>query len=131
MGLPVGKTKDMAVLRDIDASFDLDDYVRLSFCKYHPLINQRKIEGADLVRLRIRVDVASFKGTLFSDRDAVDPLHHHGCTIDDLRMVDFNAIEKMDLSKNDPDYSMNQAEIMVPSFLPCSYILNLDNPDVL
>lgn len=126
--IEVSTKGDMTLLRDTDASFWLEDYARLSFCERHPLIKKRQEAGADLVLLKIKLDVAWRYETLFSDRDAASPNHHHGGTIEDLKMVRMDAIHKSNLEEWDPDYEFNQAEVMVKSIIPIEYIENIDNP---
>ena len=118
---------DMTLLRDTDAYYGLEDYARLSFCERHPLIKKRQEAGADLILLKIKPDVAWRYDTLFSDRDAALP-HHHGNTIEDLKMVRMDAVHKMNLEEWDRDYVYNQAEVMVKSIVPIEFIVNIDNP---
>ena len=118
---------DMTLLRDADAKEELEDYARLSFCERHPLIKKRQAAGADLVLLKIKIDVAWRYDTLFSDRDAAKR-HHHGGTIDDLKLVRMDAVHKRNLDEWDPDYDYNQAEVMVKSIVPIEYIVNIDDP---
>lgn len=119
---------DMTLLRDTDASFGLEDYTRLSFCERHPLIKKRQAAGADLVLLKIKIDVAWRYDTLFADRDAAAKDHKHGGTIDDLKLVKMDAVRKMNLEEWDRDYAYNQAEVMVKSIVPIEFIVNIDDP---
>ena len=125
--IEVSTKGDMTRLRYADAKFELEDYARLSFCERHPLIKKRQAAGADLVLLKIKIDVAWRYDTLFSDRDAAIP-HHQGGTIDDLKLVKMDAVRKMNLEEWDQDYVYNQAEVMVKSIVPIEYILNIDDP---
>lgn len=129
LGIVIPSTKDMSVSRDIDASFKLDDYVRVSFCRYLPKIDERKMEDKDFVLLRISPEVAEFKNTLFTDMEATRPEHHHGPTFDDLRMVNIQSTRKLFCSDKDPDYWYHQAEVMIKEKLPLKFILNIDNPE--
>ena len=126
--IEVSTKGDMTLLRDTDASFGLEDYVRLSFCERHPLIKKRQSAGADLVILKIKIDIAWRYDTLYSDRDAASNKHQHGNTIEDLKKVRISAIRKKDLEEWDPDYEFNQAEVMVKSIVPIEYIENIDSP---
>lgn len=125
--IEVSTKGDMTVLRDTDAYYNLEDYTRLSFCERHPLIKKRQAAGADLVLLKIKIDVAWRYDTLFADRDAAKP-HHQGGTIDDLKLVRMDAVHKRNLDEWDPDYDYNQAEVMVKSIVPIEFIVNIDNP---
>ena len=126
--IEVSTKGDMTLLRDTDASFYLEDYARLSFCERHPLIKKRQEAGADLVLLKVKLDVAWKYDTLFSDRDAASKYHHHGSTIEDLKKVRMEAVRKSNLEEWDPDYEFNQAEVMVKSIIPLEYIENIENP---
>ena len=125
--IEVSTKGDMTLLRDTDAYYRLEDYARLSFCERHPLIKKRQAAGADLVLLKIKIDVAWRYDTLFADRDAAKQ-HHHGGTIDDLKLVRMDAVHKRNLDEWDPDYDYNQAEVMVKSIVPIEYIVNIDDP---
>ena len=125
--IEVSTKGDMTLLRHKDAYFRLEDYARLSFCERHPLIKKRQNAGADLVLLKIKLDVAWRYDTLFSDRDAAQE-HLEGATIEDLKKIRIEAIRKSNLEEWDPDYLFNQAEVMVKSIIPIEYIENIDEP---
>ncbi|MBQ9435104.1 MAG: DUF4433 domain-containing protein [Bacteroidales bacterium] len=114
--------------RMLDSLYDLQDYVRLSFCDDHPMAYRHMQDGANLVLLKISTDVAGLQGTLFSNINATAKGHSVGDSIDDLKRVDFKAVKKHYVSRNDPDFSTHQAECMVKTFVPKEYILNLDSP---
>jgi hypothetical protein len=84
--------------------------------------------GARLVLLKIRIDVAGFRDTKFSDINATDAGHHHGGEYEDLRRVDISATQLSYVSKTDPEFKPHQAECMVKTFLPIEYIENINNP---
>ena len=119
---------EMRHLRNKDAEFFLEDYVRLSFCKRHPLIEGR---SGNLVLLKFKIDVALFESTLFSDRDAALDEHEHGNRYEDLLKVRLDATKRTITDANDPDFAYCQAEIMVRSFISQEYIVNLDKPELL
>ncbi len=97
----------------LDEYFGLEDYVRLSFCDDHPMAWRLQQSGSNLVLLKIKIDVASFKHTLFSDMNAADMLHSHGGNLEDLQKIDFAATRKHYVKRSDPDFKPHQAEIMV------------------
>ena len=114
--------------RSLDQRHHLEDYVRLSFCMDHPMAFRLQEGGADLVLLKIKTDVATFKDTLFSDINATDNNHHHGDSFNDLKKVDIKATKQTYVSKESPIFKKHQAEIMVKTHIPLEYIINLDNP---
>ena len=112
--------------RNLDKRYGLEDYVRLSFCKDHPMAY--RLRDKDPVLLKIKIDVASFKDTLFSDINAASSSHRHGGKLTDLQRVDFMAVKRTGLSRDDDDFRAHQAEVMVKTFIPLKYIINIDNP---
>lgn len=114
--------------KQLDMKYGLQDYVRLSFCNDHPMAYRLQQSGARLVLLKIRIDVAGFRDTKFSDINATDAGHHHGGEFDDLRRVDIGATQLSYVSKTDPEFKPHQAECMVKTFLPIEYIENINNP---
>ena len=128
-GIIMPKTIDMSKSRDIDAAFNLEDYVRVSFCRYLPKIEERKKEDKDLVLLRVSAEVAELYDTLFTDMEATQFDHKHGPTFKDLQKVDIKATQKSYCDISDPDYWQYQSEVMIKGMIPIKYILNIDNPE--
>ena len=112
----------------LDMRHGLQDYVRLSFCDDHPMAFRLMQKGIPLVLLKISIEVATWKDTLFSDINAADSSHRHGGSIEDLKRVNFNAVKRNYVSRDDVDFKLHQAEVMVKTFIPVRYILNLDSP---
>ena len=115
--------------RGLDSRYGLQDYVRLSFCPDHPMAYRKYKEGARLVLLKIKIDVATFKDTLFSDMNAADSDHTHGGNLSDLQRVNIGATKASYVSRNSPIFHAHQAECMVKTFIPIEYIENINNPD--
>lgn len=111
--------------RELDKKYGLQDYVRLSFCDDHPMAYRLQQSGSDIEILRIKIDVALLKGTLFSDINAADKLHTHGGRLEDLQRVNFKATKRHYVPKNDEDFKPHQAEVMVKTFVPLKYIENI------
>ena len=123
--------EDMALTRDIDARMGLEDYVRTSFCPRLPKIKERQAEGAELVLLKIDLDVALFDETLYTDIEATQSNMKHGGDFDDLKKVNLKATQK-DISRpEDDDYWQRQAEVLIKGFIPLKYILNVKSPEIL
>jgi hypothetical protein len=118
--------------RGLDRRQGLEDYVRLSFCNDHPMAYRKHKEGADLVLLIIKIDVASFKDTLFSDRNAASNSFSYGGGLDDLRKVNIAATKRNYVSRDEGEiFAQHQAECMVKTFIPIEYIENIDNPQIM
>ena len=121
----------MAKTRDIDAKKGLEDFARLSFCKYLPKIDIRKKKYSDVVLLKISTDVALFENTEFSNMEATQDGMEHGPTLNDLKKVNIELTQQDYCSPNDPNYWAYQAEILVKGKIPINCILNIHNPEIL
>ena len=130
LGVVMPTTKDMSKSRDKDASFNLEDYVRVSYCRYLPKIDERKLEGdKDFVLLRISTEVAELESTLFTDMEATREEHKRGDKLEDLMRVNIAATQKEFCSDRDPEYWQYQSEVMIKGKIPIRYILNINNPE--
>lgn len=114
--------------RILDCRHGLQDYVHLSFCSDHPMQYRLQCDGAKLVLLKIKVDVAAFKDTQFSNMNAASNAVQHGATFEDLERVNIYAVKQKFVSKTDDIFHEHQAECMVKTFIPLEYIINIDNP---
>lgn len=114
--------------QSLDVRHGLQDYVRLSFCDDHPMMYRLGFDGYDLVLLRIDIQVAAFEGTRFSTINATDNGQENGPTLQDLRKVNIGATQRHYISRSDTDFKPHQAEVLVKTFVPSRYILNLDSP---
>lgn len=114
--------------RSLDCRYDLEDYVRLSFCDDHPMTYRLSKNGYDLVLLKIKVEVAELETTLFSDMNATDNNCRYGSTLIDLQRVDLNATQQHYLRNTDPLFKKHQAEVLVKTFIPIDKIINIDFP---
>lgn len=130
-GIVMPVRDDMALSRDLDARYGLEDYARLSFSNHLPKLDERKREGAHLVMLKISIDVALFEDTMFTDMEATHEGFNYGPSIDDLKRVDMNAVMKEYCDPASPDYLKSQAEILVKGCIPLKYITNIKNPEIL
>lgn len=121
-GISIPRAGGSELGRKLDERYNLEDYVRLSFCDDHPMAYRLKQEGYNLVLLKINVRVAWLQDTLFSDMNATDSAHHHGGTIEDLKLVDLKATKEHFVSQDSPSFKKHQAEVLVKTFIPLEYI---------
>lgn len=117
--------------RQLDCRYNLQNYVRVSFCNDHPMAFRCYQGGGDLVLLKISTEIATFKDTIFCDMNATDNAHSKGLDYDDLLNVDIRATREHYLKKDDPDFKPHQAEVMINTFIPIRFILNIDNPQTM
>ena len=115
--------------RKYDRRHGLEDYVRLSFCDDHPMAWRKHKEGSSLVLLYIDIDVAGFKDTLFTDRNAASSSFTCGGEYDDLLKVNIPATQRNFVSRSEGEiFYLHQAECMIKTFIPLKYIKNIDAP---
>lgn len=114
--------------RGLDARHGLQDYVRLSFCSDHPMAYRKHQEGHSLVLLKIKIDVAALKNTLFSNTNAAANDHYHGLGFSALKRVNIRATQQNYVGRDNPIFHEHQAECMVKTFIPKEYIINIENP---
>lgn len=121
--------------RGLDRDKGLEDYVRLSLCKSHPMayrIHQESEGRANLVLLKIKLEVAMFESTRFSNVNATDKRARIGSDLEFIEdNLDFEAIALDWCWGSDPRHKLRQAEVMVKTFIPSKYIINLDNPEIM
>ena len=119
--------------RQLDSRHNLEDYVRLSFCRNHPMaynvwIRNNKIP--QFVRLKIKIDVAYFESTLFTDINAADNNHKIGSNFSFIKEnINLKATKMEYVKGDDPNFKPRQAEVLVRTFIPIKYIENIDNPE--
>lgn len=128
-GISISNPGGTPISRELDERYGLEDYVRLSFCDDHPMAYRKHKEGSSLVLLYVDIDVATFKDTLFADRNATSNSCEYGAGLDDLMKVDIQATQEHYVSRADEElFSLHQAECMVKTHIPLKYISNIDNP---
>ena len=117
--------------RGLDRRQGLEDYVHLSFCSDHPMAWRKQQEGSHLVLLKIKIDVATFKDTQFSNVNAAANNNRHGKTLEDLHQVNISATQRHFVSRDEDIFHEHQAECMVKTFIPIEYIININNPSII
>lgn len=108
----------------LDMYFRLHDYVRLSFCKNHPMIYICKKDGriSDPIVLEVSIDVAEIDATLFSDINAADKSHKIGNDISFLRKINSKLFSRNYLELSTIERKEYQAEILVKTWIPMKFI---------
>lgn len=121
IAIPYAGGNDLS--RSLDIRKNLSDYVRLSFCKNHPMMYRLKLQNYDLVLLKIDIIAATLDGTLFSNINAADNDAQIGGTIDDLKRIDFAATQESYVPNDSPSFKLHQAEVLIKTKLPIDYII--------
>lgn len=127
-GINIAKPGGSDTSRSLDKRDNLQHYVRLSFCKQHPMqfvaMNDGRISNP--VVLEIDLEVAYWEGCRYADRNAVKNGAHVGESLADfdrLHLATTQARNHFDLPEEEQQYY--QAEVLVPHHVPLRYITNL------
>lgn len=107
------------------------DYVRLSFCRDHPMAYRvsQDNNNAPMVLLKIDPAVALWDDVHFTDINEADSNRICLPGFEGLMLVHMDAVKRTYVCKNDPDFHYHQAEILVRRHIPLRYIMNIDNPE--
>lgn len=114
---------------ELDKRDNLQNYVRLSFCKHHPMMYYAMKESRikDPVILEIDTDVLFIKGNIFSDRNAVKNEANKGNTFEDFKKIHFQTtLQRNVFDINEGEQEYYQAEVLVSHSIPLQYILNIE-----
>jgi hypothetical protein len=127
-GIIIPKPGGDNLSRMLDSRYGLQDYVRTSFCKTHPMMHIAFNEGRiqNPIILEIDPTIIILAETLFSDINATRKGHQKGGNMADLKKVRLDiCLSKDYFSIEEYEKQYYQAEVMVKSFIPINYILNL------
>lgn len=107
--------------RRLDVMYGVADYVHLSYEPEHPMFYRKE---KDMVVLLIHPIVCLLPDTLFSNMNATDKDRQIGPDLEYLKKVNFYASHPM-LKGSPIAFKLKQAEVLVKSFIPSEYIINL------
>ena len=110
-----------------DKKHGLEDYVRLSFCKKQPMEYRLKQMGANLVILRISVEVAKFANTFFYNMNEAYSPHSNIEQLSGLLKENIEATKTRIFVRDDNNIKLKQLEVMVKTFIPSDLILNFND----
>lgn len=116
--------------RDLDRRYNLQDYVRLSFTRNHPMMYVARNEGRipNPIVLKVSTEVVYWINTMYSDMNATKTGHSVGSSIEYLHNIHFDTVRQnnhFDLSDTEKKYY--QAEILVKTWIPIEYITNIND----
>jgi hypothetical protein len=130
-GLSIPMQGGDSLSRLLDCKYGLQNYVRTSFCKNHPMgfIAKKEVRIIDLVILEIDPEIMTWKPTLFSNMNATKNNHSKGLSFSDLEEIRIDIIQSRIpyFNLNAGEKSFYQAEVMALEHVPSKYILNLDS----
>jgi hypothetical protein len=114
--------------RKLDSEFGLEDYVRLSFIKDHPMKYVAMKEGR-ITRpylLNVSIEVCYFENSRFSDMNAADRGHTNSDSVDFLSSLRFDLFHKRYFDLNQIEKKQYQAEVLVRTWIPAEFITNFN-----
>lgn len=113
--------------RQLDSRKGLEDFIRLSFVKNHPMkYKVEKEKGLNMVLLEIDISVACWESTLFSNINATDNKVSIGSDLNFLKRLNYDLFKQKYMYLDFQQRKQYQAEILVKNFLPIKYIKNID-----
>jgi hypothetical protein len=113
---------------NLDASKDLADYVRLSFCKKHPMmyISLKEERISTPVVLEIKLEAVSRPGVLFCEINAAAKVAKAPANSGVIRFEVVKACSQRDVDQSlRPFY---QGEVLVPEWIP-PHLIKIPNVD--
>ncbi|WP_410510109.1 DarT ssDNA thymidine ADP-ribosyltransferase family protein [Methanosarcina hadiensis] len=130
-GIQIKRPGGNDLSRELDSNKGLQNYVRLSFKPYPPMLFVAIKKGRipNPVILKINPYVIYWKSTKFSNQNAASNSARIGDQISDFDMIDFDlAKSSYDSSiHNEDDKKFIQAEVLVEEHIPLEYIINFSD----
>jgi len=125
-GIGIERPGGSELSRDLDKQSSLENYVRMSFTKDHPMLYAARKDGRlvdpiileiDLRALLLKAPSFSPEATCFSDRNATANGADIGTKVDHLKKVRLDLIRSGRWA-NDDEKGLLQAEVLIPEAVP-------------
>lgn len=116
--------------RDLDRRDNLQNFVRVSFVREHPMMYVAMNDGriSNPVVLEIDPEVIYWQDSLYADRNATKNGAHVGSSIDDFSQLHFNSFKaKKHFDLDADEQKFYQAEVLVKNHIPLQFIKNIGN----
>lgn len=127
-GIAIPKPGGGPLSRQLDERDNLENYVRVSFVRQHPMmyvaLNEDRISNP--VILEINPEVICWEQTKYADRNATKTGAQVGSAFEDFEAIHFNAVKAkkhFDLDADEQEFF--QAEVLVKNFIPLEFITNI------
>lgn len=115
---------------NLDQQENLQDYVRISICKRHPMMYYAMNDGRikNPVILEIDTDILYQEGNIFSNKNAVRSDASKGTDFSNFQTIHFEtALRTSQFDIEDAEKEYYQAEILIKNHIPLHYILNISD----
>lgn len=125
-GIGIERPGGSSLSRDLDKQSSLENYVRMSFTKDHPMLYAARKDGRlidpiileiDLRALLLKSPFFSPESTCFCDRNATANGADIGRQVDNLKKVRLDLIRSGRWA-NDDEKGLLQAEVLIPEAVP-------------
>lgn len=129
-GISISKPGGSMGSRDLDRRDNLQNFVRVSFVREHPMMYVAMNEGriSNPVVLEIDPEVIYWQDSLYADRNATKNGAHVGSSIDDFSQLHFNSFKaKKHFDLDADEQKFYQAEVLVKNHIPLQFIKNIGN----
>lgn len=113
--------------RDLDTRKGLQDYVRVSFTRSHPMMFVQPIRNRNNVILELDIEVIYWKGTKYADKNATRNDVNVGSSLHDFNQLRFDLFKRPNhFGLSDHERPFFQGEILIPTKIPAKFIRNLN-----
>lgn len=129
-GISISKPGGSMSSRDLDRRDNLQNFVRVSFVREHPMMYVAMNEGriSNPVVLEIDPEVIYWQDSLYADRNATKNGALVGSSIDDFSQLHFNSFKaKKHFDLDADEQKFYQAEVLVKNHIPLQFIKNIGN----
>lgn len=114
--------------RDLDTNKGLQNDVRVSFTRSHPMMFVQPIRNRNNIILELDTEVIFWNGTRYANKNATRNDVNVGSTLDDFNQLRFDLFKFPNhFSLSESDRPFYQGEILVPTKIPIQFIKNLDD----
>ncbi len=129
-GISISKPGGSLDSRNLDKRDNLQNFVRVSFVREHPMMYVAMNDGriSNPVVLEIDPEVIYWQDSLYADRNATKNGALVGSSIDDFSQLHFNSFKAKNHFDLDADeQKFYQAEVLVKNHIPLQFIKNIGN----
>ena len=113
--------------RDLDTRKGLQNFVRASFTRNHPMMYVQSIRDRDNVILELDPEILLWKETKYANMNATRNDVNVGDTLDDFKQLRFELFKHPNhFSLSDEERPYFQGEILINEQIPLKYILNIN-----
>ncbi len=116
--------------RSLDERYKVQNYVRVSFTKSHPMMYIAKSQGriCDPVILEIDPEVVFWKDSKYANKNATRNDVNIGATLEDFQSIRFDIVQLPNhFNLSDIEKPFYQAEILILEKIPLEFIKNINN----